>query len=126
MRRKLISHEVFDKIAEDSAIKVEQELTEAEDVLARALDVDDLNLFSFNESTVTYETPAKCYIRASYSMKDNDIVFENIEELVLDEASAEEKRKGIVRKMFDEILNKNEAKANEQFLEYISLLAVRK
>jgi hypothetical protein len=126
MRRKLISHEVFDKINEGSAITVENELAESEDVLARALSVEGLRLFGFNESTVTYETLDKCYIRAAYSLKDNNVIFENIEELVLDEASSIDKRKDVVRKMLDEVLNKNEAKANEYFKEYVSLPAVRR
>lgn len=126
MRRKLINYEVFDKINENSAIAVEKELVEAEDVLAKALDVDSLKLFNFNDSTVTYETADKCYVRASYSVKDNSIIFENVEELVIDEASATEKRKDIIRKMLDEILNKNDAKADGYFKEYITLPSVRR
>ena len=52
MKRKLISYDLFNTLQERSLSTVEQELIEAEDVLAAALDVDGLELLTFSESDV--------------------------------------------------------------------------
>jgi hypothetical protein len=126
MRRKLINHEVFDKLNEESLLAIESELIEAEDTLAIALDVDDLKMHSFNESTVTYETIDRNYIHAGYHFKDNSIIFENIEELVIDEESAREKSRTLLKTMVDHILNNDLERANDAFDGYINLPTIRR
>lgn len=126
MKRKLVNYEVFQKINEASLTVKEKELIEAADVIASVINENSLKLYCFNESTVTYETLKKSYIHASYHLAENNVYFENIQELVIDESSAKEKSLDVLRKMFDEILNAEEAKANESFKEYISLPFVRK
>ena len=56
MKRKLISFDVFKKIEEQSLANTQNELIEAQEVLAEALGLQDLKLFTFSESDVTYET----------------------------------------------------------------------
>jgi hypothetical protein len=126
MKRKLISHEGFDKLNEGSFCVVENELAQAEDVISKVVGVKGLKLNCFNESTVIYETPSKTFLHANYKMNDKKIVLENIEELIIDEQSAKQKSKAIVSKMVEEMLQKNDAKANDLFKEYLSLPMVRK
>jgi hypothetical protein len=126
MKRKLINYDVFTKISEDSLSAAQKELIEAEDVLAKALGEDQLNLHCFDESTVTYETLDKTYIHASYRTDGKSVVFENIEQLIIDESSAQEKSRNILRKMLDECLKDNTAGADAAFKEYISLPLVRR
>ena len=71
MKRKLISYDLFNTLQERSLSTVEQELIEAEDVLAAALDVDGLELLTFSESDVTYKTPDDNFIHATYTVTDN-------------------------------------------------------
>lgn len=126
MKRKLINYDVFQKISNESLTKSEKELIEAEDVLAKALGEDELYLHCFDESSVTYETLDKSYVHASYHLEGNNVVFENIEQLVIDESSAKEKSREILRKMFDECLKENYVVANAAFKEYIALPFVRR
>jgi len=126
MRRKLINYDVFQKISEESLSKSEKELIEAEDVLAKALGEEQLVLHCFDESTVTYETLDKSYIHASYRLDGNNVVFENVEQLVIDDSSAREKSREVLRKMFDECLKANKGGADSLFKEYIALPFVRR
>jgi hypothetical protein len=126
MKRKLINYDVFQKINEESLSKSEKELVEAEEVLAKALGEEELSLHCFDESSATYETLDKSYIHATYRLDGNNIVFENIEQLVIDNSSAREKGREILRKMFDECLKENNATADALFKEYISLPFVRR
>jgi hypothetical protein len=126
MRRKLVNYEVFQKINENSITKSEKELVLAEEVLAKALGEIQLNLHCFDESSVTYETLDKSYIHAGYRLDGSHIIFENIEQLIIDESSARETAHNSLRKMFDSVLEKNEAAADEAFKEYISYPFVRR
>jgi len=126
MKRKLINYDVFQKINEESLSKSENELIEAEEVLAKALGEEQLTLHCFDESTATYETLDKSYIHAAYRIDGNNVTFENIEQLVIDNSSAREKGRDLLRKMFDECLKENNASATALFKEYISLPFVRR
>jgi hypothetical protein len=126
MKRKLINYEVFQKISEESLTKSEKELIEAEEVMAKALGEEQLSLHCFDDSSVTYETLDKSYIHASYRLDGSNIVFDNIEQLIIDESSAREKSREVLRKMFDECLKENHASADAAFKEYIALPFVRR
>lgn len=126
MRRKLINYDVFQKISEESLSKSEKELIEAEDVLAKALGEEQLSLHCFDEGTVTYETLDKSYIHASYRLDGSNVLFENIEQLIIDDSSSREKSRQVLRKMFDECLKNNKAGADVLFKEYIALPFVRR
>ncbi len=126
MKRKLINYEVFQKINEESLSKSEKELIEAAEVLAKALGEEELSLHCFDESSVTYETLDKSYIHASYRLEGHNVIFENIEQLVIDDSSAREKSREVLRKMFDACLKENTAVADSAFKEYIALPFVRR
>jgi len=126
MKRKLVNYEVFQKINENSVTNSEKELLLAEDVLAKALGELQLNLHCFDESSVTYETLDKSYIHSGYRLDGNSIIFENIEQLIIDESSAREVAHNSLRKMFDCVLKDNKAAANEAFQEYIAMPLVRR
>lgn len=126
MRRKLVNYEVFQKINENSITKSEKELVLAEEVMAKALGEIQLNLHCFDESSVTYETLDKSYIHAGYRFDGSHIIFENIEQLIIDESSARETARNSLRKMFDGVLSQNESAADEAFKEYIAMPFVRR
>lgn len=126
MRRKLINFETFDRIQKDSLSTAEHELHEAQDVLSRALGVDGLSLDCFSENTVVYETADGTYIHANYSIQNDHITLENIEELVVDEETAKNASRSKIQAMVESILNKEDGKAAELFAEYMSLPIVRK
>lgn len=126
MKRKLIDFEVFKKIKDDSLSSAETELTEAQDVLSRALNVDQLQLHCFGEADVTYETPDKSYIHATYQMNETAILFENIEELVIDENTSKKEARQLLTSMVEELLNNNEKKAESAFVQYLTMPTVRR
>lgn len=126
MRRKLINHDVFQQINESSLTKTEEELKKAEDVLSAALGTRGLKLHCFNDSAVAFETVDRSYIHAGYRVKGDNIIFENIEELVIDEDSARAGAKSILRKLVDNLLDDKVQNANDLFKEYISLPTIRR
>jgi hypothetical protein len=125
MRRKLINFETFDRIQKDSLSTAEHELHEAQDVLSRALGVD-VSLDCFGENTVVYETVDGTYIHANYSLHNDHLTLENIEELVVDEDTAKLASRSKIQAMVESILGKEDGKAAELFSEYMSLPIVRK
>lgn len=126
MRRKLIQQDAFDAITKQSVTSAARELLEAQNVLAHTLGKDFLNLHSFTESTVLYETLDKSYVHAGYQIENNNVVFNNIEELVIDEASRKEKVRGILSEMIDAVLVDNHAKAKGLFNQYMEKIDWKK
>ena len=82
MKRKLISFDAFKKIEESSLINAQNELIEAEEVLAKAFGVDELKLFTFGESDVTYQEPDGSFVHASYKLDKDQLILENLEQLI--------------------------------------------
>ena len=125
MKRSLVSFEAFKKLEEHSATTAEFELIEAEDLLAQALGVD-LQLHCFGESDATYKTINGTFVHASFTLNENKLTFENVQELVIDEETEKNESKKILRDMLDSILEDNEQKATEQLHDYLELPAVKR
>ncbi len=102
------------------------ELTEVQDVFAKALGVDHLSLQCFGESAVTYTTADNSYVHATYQIKNNNIFFENIEELVIDENTAKQTSRQILNNVVDALVKDNGAKADQCFEEFLLLPTIRK
>ena len=127
MRRKLIKQETFEKITNESVTTAQRELVESESILARALGRDYLSLHSFNEGTVVFETRDHSFVHAGYDIKNGQITFNNIEELVIDESSRKQKQREIISNMIDCVLtadenNNQHGRAEELFNEYLSMV----
>lgn len=125
MKRKLVSYEVFAQLRENPLTNAVKELIEAEEHLARAIDTDTLKLSSFNDSQVIYEQNDGSYIQASYTLSEGKINFKNVEQLVIDEQSEQEKGKSILKDMLEAILDDKEIDAKGKFDEYITLSSKR-
>ena len=126
MKRKLISFDAFKQIQEASLINAQEELIGAEEVLSRTLGVEDLELYTFGESDVTYEAPDGCFIHATYKLDNDKLVLENIEQLVIEEESEKLAARSILSKMVDSLLENNEAQANKLFDEYLETPVVQR
>lgn len=126
MKRKLINFEAFKKINEASLTKAETELYEAAEVLSRTLGTDNLELYCFDESSVIFETLDKSYIHANYKFDGRSILFENIEELVIDEESARNESRTIISKMVEDLIKNKVDSASQAFEQYITLPNVRR
>jgi hypothetical protein len=122
MRRTLIKQEALDMIANQSVNAKEQELVEAGEVIAKALGKDILSLHSFSDSTVLYETLDNSYVHAGYDITNGQITFNNIEELVVDDQSRKEKRKGVLSEMIDSLMKKDDPKAQTLFNDYMEMV----
>ena len=121
MKRKLVDFDVFKKMEKESLSSAEFELIEAEDVLAQALGEDSVELHCYGESNVIYSTPDDTYIHASYKLDDDAVILENIEELVVDESQEQQNARKVLSNMVEELIEGNDAKANNLFEEYINL-----
>lgn len=122
MQRKLINYEVFEKLQENSLASTQYELVAAEDVLAHALESGSLNFHNFTDNHVLYETDKGTYIRANYKVDATTVILENIEEIVIDESTYNESRRGNIRSMLDSILEDNAPKANTLFDEVMGMV----
>ncbi len=126
MKRRLVNFDAFNKMKNESLSKAEAELIEAEGVLSQALGIEDIYLNSFTESSVMYETLDNTYIHASYQVNKDNITFDNIEELVINEEEEKANAKNIVRDMVENILDGNDTKAGDLFSQYINTSIVKK
>lgn len=126
MKRKLISFDAFKKIEEGAVSSAEMELVGAEEVLAKTLGVDDLKLHCYGESDVTYQNLDGSFVHANYKIDKEQLVLENIEELVIEEESEKKKARGVLCSMVEALLDNNDAKASEQFENYLDLPIVRR
>src|SRR5690606_27153334 len=126
MKRKLISFDVFKKIEEQSLSTAQEELIGAEDVLAKTLDVDDLKLFCFGESDVTYQTVDGTFIHANYKLDNDQLVLENIEGLVSEEESEEKEDRQKLSSMAEALLDNNDTKAGEHIDHYFKRPCIRR
>lgn len=122
MRRKLIKQDAFDRIISESVTTAERELVEAEPILARATGKDFLKLKSFTESTVLYEAADGGFVHAGFEIKNNNLTFNNVEELIIDEESQKEKRKTVLSEMIDAVLVDSSDKAQNLFNNYLGMV----
>jgi hypothetical protein len=76
----------------------------------------------FTESTVTYETLDNSFVHAGYEIKNGQISFNNIEELVIDESSRKLKQRTILSEMIDAVIVSNNVKAEELFSNYLGMV----
>lgn len=126
MKRKIISFDVFKKLEGQSLKNAEKELIEAQDLLAEALGLEFLELHTFGESDVTYETPDGTYIHATYTIKNDSVILENIEQLVVDEEGEKNNSRELVAKMVESIIEGKEVEATQKFEQYINSSYVKR
>jgi hypothetical protein len=126
MKRKLISFDAFKKIEEASLTNAQDELIGAEEVLAKTLGVEELKLFTFGESDVTYQAPDGSFVHASYKLDKDQLILENIEQLVIEQESEKKAARQVLVNMVDSLLENNESKASQQFEAYLSMPFVRR
>jgi len=123
MKRKLISYEAFENMKNNAVSNAKHELSEAKTILQKALKVENLSISHFNQDSVVYESNGS-YIHANYKLDKNKVVFENIEQLVIDKDSEDVASKKLVANLVDALLDENEAvaleKANNIFEKYIT------
>lgn len=121
MKRKLIKFDAFRRIENDSLSSAEVELTEAQEVLSTALAVDGLSLHCFGESDVTYATADGDFVHANYSLQKSHLVFENIEQLVIDSESERSEARSLLTNLVESLMDENEPKAANLFDKYMAL-----
>lgn len=126
MKRKLISFDAFKKIEESSLTNAQNELIGAEEVLAKTLGVDNLELFTFGESDVTYQSPDGNFVHASYKLDKDQLVLENLEQLIIEEESEKKNARQVLTRMVDSLLENNEVKASHLFESYLTMPSVRR
>ena len=126
MKRRLISFDTFKKIEETSLTKAQNELIEAETVLAKTLGLDGLQLHTFGENDVTYKTNDGDFVHATYKLDNDKIILENVELLVIDTDTEKKTARETLSAMIDSILENKEFEANSLFESYMSMPAVRR
>ncbi len=125
MKRNFVEYEVFEKMKENSLSGVVYELIEAQDHLARTLGTSSLTLESFDDENVIYQKDDGTFVKSNYTVSDDAVTFDNLEELVIDEASETAKRKEVAQKMLEAILDDKEVDANSLFEKYMELAATK-
>lgn len=126
MKRRLVNYDVFEKMRESSLSSAEHELEQAEPIVAQALSLPTARLSAFDKDTALYETVDGNFVRATYKINNDRVVFENIEQLVIDTDSEKEASKGILSEMFDALLENQEKKAEQLLSQYLALPVTRR
>ena len=126
MKRRLINYDVFEKMRDNSLSTLASELVEAEPIFAQALSLSNAKLNSFDTETALYETVDGKIVRANYKVDNKRIVFENIEQLVIDEETEKIASKKVISEMLDALLQNQEKKAETLFSDYMNLPVTRR
>jgi len=126
MKRKLISYDALKKMEEASISKIQEQLVNAEEILANVLEAEQLELVFFNESEAVYKTLDQDYIRASYKLDDSGLSLENVEELVVDEDSEKNESKKLISSLIDDLIENKEEEAGAKLAEYLNLPGVKR
>ena len=121
MKRKLIDYDVFERIESDSMSAAQRELVDAEPILSKALGSCGVALRCYGPDTVVYESCDGSFVHATYKIQDKHVVFENIEQLVIDEDDSKKKSKETVTRMVEAILEGDENKAKSHFDSYLEM-----
>lgn len=122
MRRKLISFNAFNEVEKNSLTYAEAELTEAENILADALELESLSLHCYDQENAYYETADGNFIHAVYELEDGVLKFESLEEVVVDTDSFNENRRKLVSEMIDSIVSGDDLKAEDRFVSYVEMM----
>lgn len=117
--------DVFERLHERSKTVDAKELASAADVLSEVLGTG-LELYSFGEGTVTYKTDRDTYVRSSYNTPRKSVVFENIEEIVVDEKSEEDVSRKTLADMVEAIVAGDKVRADELFTAYIESANIKR
>jgi hypothetical protein len=126
MKRKLISYDALKKMEEASISKIQEQLVNAEEVLANVLEAEQLELVFFNESEAVYKTLDQDYVRASYKLDESGLSLENVEELVVDEDSEKNESKKLISSLVDDLIENKEEEAGAKLAEYLNLPSVKR
>lgn len=121
MKRKLIGYDAFEKIKSESFTGVYEELAAAADLLAETLGLDNLDVESFSNDSVLFETEDGEFVKADYKFGDGKVQFDNIEQVVINEAAENEKAREIVSKMIDSLVESDENTASGMLGEWFAL-----
>jgi len=126
MKRKLISYDAFEGIVNKSLSTAQHELHEASEVLAKALNVENLELFCYGPESVVFEATDGSYVRANYVLKNGRVNFDQIEQLTIDEQTEQVKCVSVIGEMVDSLISGEEKKAEQLFSEYMSLPSTKR
>lgn len=119
MKKKLISYNAFNNILENSFNNIGNELNSASPYVATALGVDNLNMVSYDANQVIYGLQDGSYIKADYSLENNDIVYENFEHVVIDEDTEKSHVNNLTKNLYEAIVEKDGNGAEEIFKDII-------
>lgn len=121
MKRRLINYEVFERIEKDSLSAAEKELVEAAPILAQALQLEDIRLHCYSGDDVVYEAVDGSFVHANYQLREGFVEFDNVEQLVINEESENQKSRELLGKMVDALLQSDDKKADAAFDEWLSM-----
>lgn len=125
MKKKFIDFDVFKQIEKNSITTAEKELTEAAEILGKAINQTGLKVYCLSENDVTYINNDGNFVHATYTMNDKELLLENVEELVIEENSLAKTRKELVANMVDSILDDKLVEASMSFSNYFSIPTVK-
>lgn len=121
MKRKLIDYDVFERIERDSLSTAQRELEEASPVLAKALNVESVNLHCYGPEYALFEAIDGTFIHANYRLKEGHIEFDNIEQLVINEETEQKKSREILTDIVESLLSADDKRADALFNEFLDL-----
>lgn len=121
MKRKFVDYEAFERMRAESYTNVHAELDAAGELLAETLGFDALNVESYGPERVMYESEDGQFVTADYKIGGGYVTFDNVEQVVLNEAAENEKAREIVSKMIDSLIESDEAAAGERLDEWFNM-----
>lgn len=119
MKRKLVELEAFKNIEKNSITYKEVEIKESKDVLADVLGLSELNFHCLNEDVVYFKNGTSNFVKANYEINESNVVFNNIEEIVLDENTIINEGRKCLAEMIDAVIEDKKDVADKAFVQFM-------
>ena len=121
MKRKLIGYDALEKLQAESLTNVYAELNSASDLLAETLGLEGLEIDSYGQDGVLFETEDGEFVRADYKIGDGYVQFDNIEKVVLNEEAETGKARELISKMVDALIESDDETASAMLGEWFDM-----
>lgn len=125
MKKKFIDFQTYKNIENSSLTAVERELCEAAEFVGRVCGDDNVQFYCMNEDVATYVDSDGNLIQANFSVENEKLILENIQQLVVEQENLNKSRKAIIEALVDSILEDNNNAADAKFSEYFATPVVK-
>ena len=125
MKKKFVDFETYKNIEKGSITSIERELIESAELVGRVVGDENVQFYCMTEDTATFVNSDGNFIQAAFTVEQDKILLENIQEVVVEQENLQKARKDVIAAMVDNILEDKMDEANVNFSEYFETPVVK-